>query len=461
MKHSILRFVLATVIMLAGGTTFAQVGINKDHADPDGSAMLDVKSTEHGILIPRMGTEDRDQIPSPALGLLIYNTATNLFNYYNGSYWCTIEATFISSTTGLISSGGGISINATPNTLPDNAAMLDVNDPSRGLLIPRTTPDLISAPALGLIIYNISINLFQYYDGSGWKELCATSTVAAGAAGTQVSIGVAINTDSSDPDPSSMLDVTAPDKGILIPRLTDMQRDQILPVTGLAIYNTSSNTIQFYHGSGWYKLGICGGFTCGESITDTRDGKGYSTVQIGLQCWFAENLNIGTMIQSNVEMADNNVFEKYCYNNTEGNCDDYGGLYQWNEMMQYSTTPGVQGICPSGWHVPADAEWTVLTDYLGGGGYVAGGKMKEAGTTHWSSPNTGADNSSGFTALPGGYRFNLNGSFGSQGLYGHWWSATEHGDTGAWRCFLDFRNPLANLDYNPKTLGFSVRCLKD
>ena len=200
---------------------------------------------------------------------------------------------------------------------------------------------------------------------------------------------------------------------------------------------------------------------CGDYLTDSRDGESYKTVQIGTQCWFKENLNVGTRINGTSEQTNNSTIEKYCYDNFESNCNVYGGLYQWNELMQYVTTEKTKGICPTGWHVPADAEWTVLTDYLGGGGYVAGGKMKEAGTTHWSSPNTGADNSSGFTALPGGYRFNLNGSFGSQGLYGHWWSATEHGDTGAWRCFLDFRNPLANLDYNPKTLGFSVRCLKD
>ena len=467
MKYSVLRFVLATVIMLAGVATFAQVGINKDHADPDGSAMLDVKSTEHGILIPRMGTEDRDQIPSPAPGLLIYNTATNLFNYYNGSYWCTIEATFISSTTGLISSGGGISINATPNTLPDNAAMLDVNDPSRGLLIPRTTPDLISAPALGLIIYNISINLFQYYDGSGWKELCATSTGAAGATGTQVSIGVAINTDSSDPDPSSILDVTALDKGILIPRLTYVQRDQILPVTGLVIYNTSSNTIQFFNGSGWYNLNICSSFTCGQPFTDARDNKTYTTVQIGAQCWMRENLNVGTMIEGINNQTDNDFIEKYCHGDNTNNCDVYGGLYQWEEMMQYTTIPGSQGICPAGWHLPTDGEYCSLASFLdatvgcetiGFSGFNAGNKLKEGGTTHWDPPNHGATNESGFTGLPGGYI--VYGNYDFLGYMGHWWtSSTVETNHPLWMLVTSYTQ--AGRWCHPPEYGFSVRCIRN
>ena len=125
----------------------------------------------------------------------------------------------------------------------------------------------------------------------------------------------------------------------------------------------------------------------------------------------AENLNIGTTISGATDMANNSIIEKYCNENNTANCDTYGGLYQWNEMMEYSTTPGVQGICPTGWHLPTDAEWTVLTSYLGGES-IAGGKMKttgtiEAGTGLWYAPNNGATNSSGFSALPGGYRYGM------------------------------------------------------
>ena len=159
-------------------------------------------------------------------------------------------------------------------------------------------------------------------------------------------------------------------------------------------------------------------------ITDTRDDQEYSTVQIGTQCWMAENLNIGNMVQGVIDMTENGEIEKYCYDDNAQNCNVYGGLYQWNEMMQYVTTPSTQGICPDGWHLPSNDEYTVLTDYLGGSG-VAGGKMKEAGTIHWVSPNTGATNESGFTVLPGGTRWSDNNFHRFTWLW-TLWTTTEY-----------------------------------
>lgn len=242
------------ILLLNSSLLFSQVAINTDGCAPDNSAMLDVKSTDRGLLIPRISTLDRNQIPSPATGLMIYNTTTNQFNFYNGSYWYQIETSFISSTTGTLSLAGGVSINASPDVLPENSAMLDVSNPTRGILIPRTTPELISAPATGLIIYNTEANFLSYYDGAQWIKLCSVSTGIAGAGGSQAIIGVANNTDQSRPHHSAMLDISATDKGVLIPRLTDSQRDAILPVTGLVIYNSSVNRIEFYNSTGWYQL---------------------------------------------------------------------------------------------------------------------------------------------------------------------------------------------------------------
>ena len=98
-------------------------------------------------------------------------------------------------------------------------------------------------------------------------------------------------------------------------------------------------------------------FTCGNSFTDPRNGQAYNTVQIGDQCWMAENLNIGYMINGTEEMTDNGVIEKYCYDDNPANCDEYGGFYQWNEMIQYMSATGLQGICPEGWRIPSDDEW--------------------------------------------------------------------------------------------------------
>jgi len=175
-------------------------------------------------------------------------------------------------------------------------------------------------------------------------------------------------------------------------------------------------------------------FTCGDSFTDPRDEQTYTTVQIGDQCWMAENLNIGTMINGSENMTDNGVIEKYCYYNDPANCETYGGLYQWNEMMEYVTDTAVQGICPEGWYLPSDEEWTTITDFLGGW-LVAGGKMKEAGATHWNPPNTGATNESGFSGLPGGSR-GAYGYFNPIGYYGYFWSSTEYSSTNAWSRLL-------------------------
>jgi len=128
--------------------------------------------------------------------------------------------------------------------------------------------------------------------------------------------------------------------------------------------------------------------------------------------------------------------------------------------MQYVTTEGTKGICPTGWHLPADTEWTTLTDYLGGL-LLAGGKMKEAGFAHWTSPNTEATNSSGFTALPGGYR-NGNSYFYELAYFAYFWSSTQYDATHAWNRGLGYDDEMEYRSNGTlKTFGFSGRCLKD
>ena len=253
-SYQMKKFLLLLFVLLFCQHLSAQVSINTDGAAPDNSAMLDLKGTARGLLIPRVSTAARDLIPSPATGLLIYNTTTNLFNVFNGSTWYKLEAAFITSTSGTISAGGGMAINASPGTTPDNSAILDVNNPTRGILIPRTTTESITTPATGLIIYNTNFNLLSYYNGTNWINLCAIPTGVTGAPGSQGALGVAINTSNSGPDPSAILDVAAANKGILIPRLTPMQRSMVLPVTGLMVYNTTINSIDFYNGTAWYQL---------------------------------------------------------------------------------------------------------------------------------------------------------------------------------------------------------------
>ena len=199
-------------------------------------------------------------------------------------------------------------------------------------------------------------------------------------------------------------------------------------------------------------------FDCPSTMADD-EGNVYNAFLIGEQCWMKENLNIGTRISGSEEMTDNSTIEKYCFDNNEANCETYGGLYQWDEMMQYATNEGARGICPEGWHLPTDDEWTILIDYLGEES-VAGGKMKEEGYNHWNAPNTDATNSSNYTAFGGGHCYN-NGTFYGLLLSGYYWSSLKGSDTNAWGWSLHLDSGHIYRNDHPKAHGFSVRCLKD
>jgi len=211
-------------------------------------------------------------------------------------------------------------------------------------------------------------------------------------------------------------------------------------------------------------------FTCGEPFTDLRDGQTYNTVQIGEQCWMAENLNLGTMINGMEEMTDNNEFEKYCYEDDTDKCNEYGGLYTWNETMQYVTDSAIQGICPQDWHIPTDYEWKILEgtadsqypvgdpewDRTGYRGFDVARNLKSLKT--WSK-NPGI-NIFGFNALGGGYR-QSNGNFDNMGNYTLFWSSSEHNIYRAWmRRMICYANNMSRSYYN-KYYGFSVRCVRD
>jgi uncharacterized protein (TIGR02145 family) len=198
---------------------------------------------------------------------------------------------------------------------------------------------------------------------------------------------------------------------------------------------------------------------CNTSFTDERDDQIYTTKQIGTQCWMTEHLNYGTMIPGSQNQQQNPIIEKYCYDNLNTNCEIYGALYQWNEVMEYQNTPGVQGICPELWHIPTDAESETLISYLGGAA-VAGGKLKEAGYTHWDPPNTGATNESGFTALGGGFR-TLTGTFQSQKKSTYFWSSTEVNAANTWYRNLDFLYASAGHYNDSKNYGLGLRCLRN
>ena len=213
------------------------------------------------------------------------------------------------------------------------------------------------------------------------------------------------------------------------------------------------------------------GFLCGQTLIDSRDSKTYGTVLIGTQCWMAQNLNIGTRIAGTTDQTNNSVIEKYCYSNLDANCTAYGGLYQWAEMVQYLNgasntgswnpvpTGFVTGICPAGWHLPVTSEWTTLFNYVGGqpGG---GGPLKETGYTHWASPNTGASNTSGFTAFAGGDR-TLGGGYSNMSYWAWYYAASEAAASSGYYMQLYFSSGDIIYGSDNKSYAYSVRCLKD
>ena len=202
-----------------------------------------------------------------------------------------------------------------------------------------------------------------------------------------------------------------------------------------------------------------------KSIVTDTEGNSYKIVKIGAQVWMAENLktakyNDGTTIPNitdNYQWGNTTTGAWAYYYNDAANNAKYGKLYNWYALSP--TTNGKKNVCPMGWHAPRDAEWKVLTDYLGGES-VAGGKMKEVGIASWISQNTEATNTSLFTGLPGGSR-NYNGQYSGLGSSGSWWSSTEFNTVIVWYRYLKFLDGEARRLNDDKTNGFSVRCLRD
>jgi uncharacterized protein (TIGR02145 family) len=214
---------------------------------------------------------------------------------------------------------------------------------------------------------------------------------------------------------------------------------------------------------------------CPGIPTVEYEGQIYNTIQIFSQCWLKENLNVGTMIVGTDQQSNNGIIEKYCYNNNVNNCIIYGGLYQWYEMMQYTTQQGTQGICPPGWHLPTDEEWMVLEGAVdsrygignnqwnawGWNGYDVGMNLKT--TSGWIYGGNGTDQF-GFSAMPGGGCLDTGGLssvFYDVTVNGYWWTTSPYYYINAWYHVLSYNHSeVARISYE-MVHGFSVRCLRD
>ncbi|MEI7620460.1 MAG: FISUMP domain-containing protein [Candidatus Falkowbacteria bacterium] len=216
--------------------------------------------------------------------------------------------------------------------------------------------------------------------------------------------------------------------------------------------------------------GTCTAWTCGEQVivsavsghacnegSPDYDKCTYDTVSIGTQCWMKQNINIGTMVAGANNQTSNSALEKYCYSNTIGNCQTYGGLYQWDEAMQYVVTPGAQGVCPDGWHLPTDTEQYTLEDYLKDSGQTC--DANRLSSWQCSGASTRMLNSNIFNVSLSGIR-NTNGSFIAMGTDITLWSSTVSGTTVFDRA-LGINNPSVGRYQESKSFGLTVRCIKD
>ncbi|HNZ42710.1 MAG TPA: fibrobacter succinogenes major paralogous domain-containing protein [Bacteroidales bacterium] len=200
-------------------------------------------------------------------------------------------------------------------------------------------------------------------------------------------------------------------------------------------------------------------FHCGDTLIDFRDGRKYPTVQIGSQCWIAKNLDVGQQIVHGTKTQTNNdTIEKYCPYNDADSCEKYGGLYTWDEMMEYTEIIGSRGICPCGWHVPSDQEWIDLEITLGMDQATAnlyntwrgtdqGTKLKIGGSSGYEGLLSGC-------AIPGGY-------FSAVKMYEYMHSSTPYGIYGWRRCLRTGDATVGRWNTFPKSYGLSVRCIKN
>ena len=427
MKHIIF---LTSMFLLYTATTYAQVGINTDGSQPDSSAMLDVKSHTKGMLIPRMTHVEIMNIVNPADGLQVYNTDDGKMYIFVSSdnRWKEVNygsSEIIPPAIYTIGTGGSCSITLVNGEYYTGSNLFGANY--------VTLEANVSATGSWSITTN-TVNGYSF-SGNGVFTTTGTAQVILHGTGTPV-----------------------------------LAQTDHFTVTGNV--NGGSCTFDI--------IVTAPPPYCGSPITDARDGKIYNTVLIGTQCWMAENLNFGIMIPVVGLPGDNGIMEKYCFDDNPANCDIYGGLYSSFEVNGYDGSFLTPDPCPSGWHLPSDNEWKTLEMYLGmsqsqadavgSRGTDEGGKLKETGTTHWQSPNIGATNSTGFTALPGGFISYYSGTsfpnFSSSlhSLAFFWTSTTSSEfplETGAWYRMISFGNSTIYRNHEYGRYANSVRCIKN
>ena len=389
---------ISLLLLLTGSFVFSQLGINIDGSSPDGSAMLDVKSKKKGLLPPRMSRAEINAIVNPANGLIVYCTD------------CGPSGT------------GALSMFMARSWIRLATAFME--------------PTITTAEITAI---------------TQTTATCGGNVTSDG--GTPVTARGVCWATSENPTTDSLKTTDGAGTGSFSSRLTGLTENSTYH---LRAYATNSEGTS-YGKEVSFTTSTVGG--TGTGLVTDIDGNVYNTITIGTQTWMVENLKTTKYRNGDSIPIVTNTWEglstdAYCWYNNDALSykATYGALYNWYAVADS------RKLAPIGWHVPTDAEWATLTDYLGGKG-VAGSKLKESGTLHWVARNTDATNSTGFTALPGGYR--LNGAFTDIGMTGYWWSSSEDAAATAWIMWMSYGYSDAKKNSYSKFLGFSVRCLRD
>ncbi len=460
----------------AGSTLNADLSSLIDDADADPANELQtIEEQDYNVSLSQGGgsfmtgvksySQAAIDVMTPYNGLVVFNTSTNCLNYYNLNNWfeacgiCTPQPTQAAAGDDQAFYDETTEATLAANTPEQETGLWTIESGEGGSFADATLPEttFTGQPCTAYILaWTISNSCGE---SSNLVDITffATPTVANAGNDTLILGGeLSVNLNANTPEMGDGIwTIISGDGGIL--------DDATNPTTLFTGQPYVEYTLQ------WAISTACDTTTdevnvtfnpwqCGLPFTDARDGQSYETVQIDEQCWMAENL--AYLPEVSPSSQGNNTDPYYYVYNYQGsdvteakattNYQTYGVLYNW---------PSSLDACPANWHLPADAEWTTLTSYLGGEG-VAGGKMKETGTTHWNSPNTGATNSSGFTGLPGGAR-HTDGTFDNLGGYGDFWSSTELSTASAWLRNLGYGSDSAFRYYYTKGYGYSVRCLRD
>ena len=372
-----------------------------------------------------------------------------------------------------LKSGGNIGIGT---ATPASSALIDMSSTTKGFLPPRMTQEQIYAipnPADGLLLYctncgSEGTGLLSMFFAGEWHSFSSNNCFSVPTAPTEGAHIVSENqiiwkwnvvTGATGYKWSIENDyTTAQDMGASITKIE----------SGLIGSNSYMRFVWAYNACGNSLVTSLSSvtsppFPCGDLVS--YEGHQYNTVQIGDQCWFKDNLNIGVRIDVNQDQSNNSIIEKYCQNNLESNCNNYGGLYQWNESLNYLDQQGNQGICPAGWHIPTNDDWCTLTTYIdatvncytqGWNGTDGGRKMKS--TSGWNINGNGT-NESGFTAFPGGH--SSGGAFLNLGNSAVFWSSSAYDSSNRWYWSLFYNQIQVGHDDMIITGGCSLRCIKD